>query len=100
MFNLLFRFWPRKSVGTPNASAPAAREVVLRKSRRSKREVETNSTEFNWGVFLDGLLMGNSIHGPGGMLSISRPIWHCRRIKLEVARAFCKKSVLWKHPAS
>src|SRR5882724_8241047 len=34
MFNLLFRFLARNSVGTPNASAPAASEVVLTKSRR------------------------------------------------------------------
>jgi hypothetical protein len=47
MFNLLFRFWPRKSVGTPNASAPAAREVVFIKSRRFTPEDETDSGEFN-----------------------------------------------------
>jgi hypothetical protein len=38
MFSLLLRFWPRKSAGTPNARAPAARELVLMNARRSTRE--------------------------------------------------------------
>ena len=51
MFNLLFRFWPRKSVGTPNASAPAAREVVFIKSRRSITQSEVVSADFSGSVF-------------------------------------------------
>jgi hypothetical protein len=47
MFNLLFRFWPRNSVGTPNASAPAAREVVFINSRRLAREGAMDCEEFN-----------------------------------------------------
>jgi hypothetical protein len=49
MFNLLFRFWPRKSVGTPNASAPATSEVDFKKSRRLVREGKSRSAEFNRG---------------------------------------------------
>jgi hypothetical protein len=53
MFNLLFRFWPRKSVGTPNARAPAAREVAFIKSRRLTPEGVMDSGEFDIGSFFD-----------------------------------------------
>src|SRR5580658_926000 len=65
MFNLLFRFWPRKSVGTPNASAPAAREEVFIKSRRLTPGDETDSGEFKRGIVFDWFLMCNRIHRPG-----------------------------------
>jgi hypothetical protein len=68
MFNLLFRFWPRKSVGTPNASAPAAREVVLMKSRRLTRGNETSSGDLNWSNLFDRFHMRTSIHLPEGFI--------------------------------
>src|SRR5580704_11464643 len=54
LFNLLLRFWPRNSAGTPNASAPAARELVLMNSRRSIRESKAVSGAFSESIFLDG----------------------------------------------
>src|SRR5580693_5493065 len=53
MFNLLLRFCPRKSAGTPNASAPAARELVLRNSRRSIVESKVVSGAFSECIFWD-----------------------------------------------
>src|SRR5580698_9712713 len=50
MFNLLLRFWPRKSAGTPNANAPAARELVLINSRRPTRGSEGFSDFFIVGI--------------------------------------------------
>ena len=63
MFNLLFRFWPRKSAGTPKASAPAARAVVLMKSRRSRREDGTGSGEVIRNNLSEFMRMSNRIHG-------------------------------------
>src|SRR5215475_1207836 len=51
MFNLLLRFCPRKSAGKPNATAPAARELVLINSRRSTRESTAVSGAFKEGNF-------------------------------------------------
>src|SRR5580704_5758061 len=51
MFNLLLRFCPRKSAGTPNASPPAARQPVLINPRRSIRESEVFSADFSGSVF-------------------------------------------------
>jgi len=65
MFNLLFRFWPRKSVGTPNASAPTAREVVLIKSRRLTPADETDSRELNRGIFLADCAFATGSTGRG-----------------------------------
>src|SRR5882724_5660509 len=53
MFNLLLRFCPRKSAGTPNASAPTARELVLINSRRSIRERQVVSGAFSESDILD-----------------------------------------------
>src|ERR1700679_3214379 len=66
MFNLLCRCWPRKSVGTPNASAPAAREVVFRKSRRLVREGKRGAGEFNRGNFFALFRIPNKNAGRGG----------------------------------
>src|SRR5579863_4974913 len=52
MFNLLLRFCPRKSAGTPKASAPAARELVLMNSRRSIREGTVFSGAFSESIFV------------------------------------------------
>src|ERR1700685_3247803 len=65
MFNLLFRFWPRKSVGTPNASALAASEVVLIKSRRLTGEDEKDSGDFLRVNFFDRFHMNTRIQQPG-----------------------------------
>src|SRR3984957_3971862 len=54
MFNLLLRFCPRKSAGTPNASAQAARELVLINSRRSIRESKVVSGAFSESNVWDG----------------------------------------------
>src|ERR1700710_1691441 len=51
MFNLLLRFCPRKSVGTPSARVPAAKELVLINSRRSTRESAAVSRTFREGNF-------------------------------------------------
>ena len=49
MFSLPLRFFPRTKAGTPNATAPAASAVVLRKWRR-----------------LGGFFMGINVFGFGG----------------------------------
>jgi hypothetical protein len=46
MFNLLFRFWPRKSSGTPNVMAPVASEAVFKKLRRFKAVTENGAGDF------------------------------------------------------
>src|SRR4051794_38043957 len=56
MFSLLLRFCPRKSAGMPNASAPAARELVLMNSRRSIGESEVVSGVFIESDSLDGFV--------------------------------------------
>src|ERR1035438_6602568 len=73
MFNLLFRFWPRKSVGTPNASAPAASEVVLIKSRRLTGKDETDTGDFLRGNFFVRFHMRTSIQqsGVGGGTAVA-----------------------------
>ncbi|MGA2535297.1 MAG: hypothetical protein ABSF53_04730 [Terracidiphilus sp.] len=54
MFNLLLRFCPRKSAGTPKASAPAARELDLMNLRRSIRESKVVSGDFSESDIWDG----------------------------------------------
>src|SRR5215469_11970987 len=54
MFSLLLRFCPRKSVGTPKANAPAAREPVLMNSRRPMEESKEDS-----GIFIFRSVDGN-----------------------------------------
>src|SRR4051794_28842680 len=73
MFNLLLRFCPRTNAGTPNASAPAARELVLIKLRRSTRGTAVSGVlrEGNFSVGFDTrteytaplLLMRNALLG-------------------------------------
>ena len=65
MFNLLFKFWPRSSVGTPNASAPAAKEVVSMKARRLIWEDETDLGDSERTEFSGLLDMRNSINCRG-----------------------------------
>jgi 2-methylaconitate cis-trans-isomerase PrpF len=52
IFSLLLRFWPRNSVGTPKATTPAAKVVVLRKSRRFTAEVRFLFGDISFGIII------------------------------------------------
>src|SRR6476469_8635276 len=71
-FNLLLRFFPRKSAGAPNARAPAARELVLIKSRRSTRESSAGSGVFREGNFSVGFDTGTEYTRQGPLLNADR----------------------------
>src|SRR5882757_5067037 len=101
MFSLLLRFCPRKSVGTPNASIPAVRELVLMNSRRLIRVskvvsgvfnvstfgmVSTHATEYtppsHQCVMMKGILKSNSVIGKGGkpafwLFVVGCQRWYC-----------------------
>src|SRR5215472_18004331 len=62
-FNLLLRFCARKSAGTPNATAPAARELVLMNSRRSIGEGERPSEDFKGSRFSEDFTSNSILAG-------------------------------------